>query len=68
MPSDEPKVVASATDPEASRITGVVESGDLRLDGTREVLIGVVVLSIGLRKGVALVGVQRPIDDRSLPK
>ncbi len=53
---DEPEVVAIAIDPETSRVSMIVDRHDLCLDRTREVFIPVVVLSIGSREGVALVG------------
>ena len=46
VPLDEAQVFAGAVDPEAHRVAQVIEAGDLRLDGTGEVLIGVVALSI----------------------
>ncbi len=62
---DKIEVVASAIDPETGGRTEIVDGRDLRLDGTREVLIDVALLVIGPEECIALVGVERPINDSS---
>ena len=57
VPLDEAEVDARGIDPEADRVTEVVEAGHLRLHRTGEVLIGVVILPVRWLEGVALVRV-----------
>ena len=59
VPFDKAKVVTVAIDPEASRVAMVVDGRDLRLDGTGEVLILVVSLSIRIGDSIAFVRMAR---------
>src|SRR5712691_4407347 len=56
IPLDKTEVVPAPIDPEAGRVTEVVDGRDLCLHRTGKVLILVVALSIRWGKGVAFVG------------